>query len=232
MNRRLTTHSVTLVVWTLVIALPGAAWADPIFTNFGAGSSYDITTGSPVGNGLDSTGFTYAQGDTFVSSTTANLGSIAIALSYLSVPTDPITVALMQDAGDQPGDLLESFIVDAGSLGALGTNNSPVVLTSLLNPLLTEGTRYWITVSSPVTNSIAWNLNNIGDTAEEALSSDGGATWFSPSGLTAGAFEVDPQDQSSTPKPGSRPATRSSPSCPDDSRNCSVPEIPKQRSRR
>jgi hypothetical protein len=208
MNRRLTTHSVTLVVWTLVIALPGAAWADPIFTNFGAGSSYDITTGSPVGNGLDSTGFTYAQGDTFVSSTTANLGSIAIALSYLSVPTDPITVALMQDAGDQPGDVLESFSVDPGSLSALGTNNSPVVLTSLLNPLLTAGTRYWITVSSPVTNSIAWNLNKIGDTAEEALSSDGGATWFSPSGLTAGAFEVDSQDQPPVPKPGRPSAAR------------------------
>ena len=131
MNRRLTTHSVTLAVWTLVLTIPSAAWADPIFTNFGADSSYNIATGSPVGNGLDSTGFTYAQGGTFVSSTTANLGSIVIALSYLSVPTDPITVALMQDAGDQPGDVLESFIVDAGSLGALGTNNSPVVLTSL-----------------------------------------------------------------------------------------------------
>jgi hypothetical protein len=206
MNRPMTRHFINLAVWTLVIAVPTAAWADPIFTNFGAGSSYDVTTGSAVGNGLDSTGFTYAQGDTFVPSATANLGSIVIALSYLSVPTDQITVALMQDAGDQPGEVLESFIVDPASLSALGTNNSPVVLTSLLNPPLTEGTRYWITVSSPITNSIGWNLNNVGDTAEEALSSDGGATWFSPSGLTAGAFEVDPQDQSSTPKPGSRPA--------------------------
>jgi hypothetical protein len=193
MTRRLTTLSVSLALWILALAVPAVAWADPIFTNFGAGLSYDITTGGPVGNGLDSTGFNYAQGDTFVPAADANLGSIVIALSYLSVPTDPITVALMADAGDQPGAVLERFTVDPSTLGALGTNNAPVVLTSLLNPLLTAGTRYWITVSSTVTNSIAWSLNNTGDTAEEALSGDGGATWFSPSGLTPGAFEVDPQ---------------------------------------
>jgi hypothetical protein len=193
MTRRLTTLSVNLALWVLTLAAPTEAWADPIFTNFGASLSYNITTGGAVGNGQDSTGFNYAQGDTFMPAADANLGSIVIALSYLSVPADPITVALMADAGDQPGAVLESFTVDPSTLGALGASNAPVVLTSLLNPLLSAGTRYWIAVSSPVTSSIAWNLNNTGDTAEEALSSDGGATWFSPSGLTPGAFEVDPQ---------------------------------------
>jgi hypothetical protein len=51
-------------------------------------------------------------------------------------------------------------------------------------------TQYWVTVSSGISDSIAWNLTSTGDLSDEAISSDGGATWFSPSGLTPGAVQV------------------------------------------
>jgi len=65
-----------------------------------------------------------------------------------------------------------------------------LLLNSVLNPALMPATRYWITVSADLNDSIAWNLNAISDPGAEAISIDGGSTWFSPSGNTPGAFQV------------------------------------------
>jgi len=192
MKRQLARLYMKFAIGAVVLTTPAVVQATPIFTNFAPGFSYDTTTGNPVGNGLDFTGFNYAEGDTFVPVTNASLGSIRIALSYFTLPLAAVIVSVTRDAGDQPGAVLEAFVVPPGSLGALGSNNPPIFENSLLHPLLIAGTRYWITVSAPFIDSIAWNLNTVGDTADHALSIDGGATWFSPSGLTPGAFEVDP----------------------------------------
>jgi hypothetical protein len=66
-----------------------------------------------------------------------------------------------------------------------------VVLLSVSRPPLTGGVRYWIKVVADSNNSIAWNLNSTGDGTSQTISADGGASWLSSSGLTAGAFEVD-----------------------------------------
>ena len=89
-----------------------------------------------------------------------------------------------------PGAVLESFSVPGTSLGPLGANNAPLVLSSVLKPLLTAGTQYWVAVTSSLNDSIAWNWNSTGDASSEAISTDGGTTWFAPSGLTPGAYQV------------------------------------------
>ena len=180
-----------LLVCAFAIATPKVASAGVIFTNFGAGQSYDTGTGNPIGNAFD--GNNYAEGDTFVSPATEALVSVSLALScFVSCPASAnFTVALTADGGDQPGAVIESFAFTGTVLNAIGNNNTPVLATSILHPLLTAGTQYWITVTSSLADSIDWNLNSTGDTADEALSFDGGASWFSPSGLTPGAFEVD-----------------------------------------
>jgi hypothetical protein len=184
-------------------ASPFAA-ASSIFTNFGAGQSYDTSAGNVIGNAFDGSGSTYAQGDTFVSGVNFNLGSISLALSSLfsgSVP-DNFTVALQTDSGDAPGStVLESWTVLGSALGSFGSNNPPLTLTSVLNSALTNGTRYWVTVSSDFNDSIAWNWNSTGDSSDEAISSDRGNTWFSPSGLPPGALEVDSRAIVTTPEP-------------------------------
>jgi hypothetical protein len=131
----------------------------------------------------------------FTPSVTANLGSVTLALSCFFVCSDNFTVDLTADAGMQPGAVIESFTLSGVALGPLGNNNPPEVVDSVLEPLLTAGTAYWVTVSSPLTDSITWNFNSTGDTSPEGLSTDGGATWFSPSGFTPGALSVD------TPEP-------------------------------
>ena len=180
----------------LVFGAPSVAEAGTIFTNFGPVLSYDINSGNPVGNAFD--GNDYAQANSFVPSFTSSLQSLRIALSCAFSCPGPVGVSLNADNGDQPGLVLESFVVAGGNLGPIGTNNPPLFLLSVLHPSLIVGTQYWVAVGAGLTDSVSWNLNTTGDVSDQAISSDNGASWFSPSGNTPGALEVD-----SVPEPGS-----------------------------
>ena len=174
-------------ILTLLFAVPAVSRADSVlFTNFGAGFSYNTGIGNVVG--FD--GNRYAQGDTFTPTAGADFSSLDIALSCFSACPDNLSVSLDANKGGTPGAALESFSVSGASLGVFGNNNAPLVLNSVLMPLLTAGTEYWVTVSSDPNDSIAWNLNSTGDTSSEAMSTDGGTTWFAPSGLTPNAYQV------------------------------------------
>jgi hypothetical protein len=170
-----------------------------VYSNFGPSFAYNVTGGNIVGN--DFAGDNLAEGDTFRPTSTTTLSTIEIALSCSTGGCAvPFTVSLDSDGGDQPGATLESFTVAGTSLGGLGNNNAPIMLTSVLHPTLVSGTQYWLAVTATVADSISWNWNLTGDTSDQAISTDGGATWFSPSGLTPGAYEID--GASAVPEPG------------------------------
>jgi hypothetical protein len=192
----------SVAIWTLLFATPSASRAETVlFTNFGASFSYDTSAGNPIGNAFD--GNLYAEGDSFKASSNATVNSIDIALSclYASGCPDSFTVSLTLNSGDQPATPLESFIVPGASLGLLGASNAPLILNSIANPSLAAGTQYWVTLSSDSNDAIAWNLSSTGDMSDEAISFDGGATWFSPSGLTPGAVQVNGVTTTSVPEP-------------------------------
>ena len=194
--------SIAILGALLCVFVPVAP-ATVIFTNFGASQSYSISADNTIGN--DFVGDNLAEGDTFMPSSTAVFGSLQIALSCgIARCPDFYTVSLDGDSGgDSPGSVLESFIGSGVSLGQLNVNNAPVVFTATGSPItLTAATRYWVTVSSDVHNSIAWNLNSTGDVSDQAISTDGGSTWFSPSGLTPSAYEVDAKAGAVSPEPG------------------------------
>jgi hypothetical protein len=180
-----------VMIGALAAALPALAPAAAIFTNFGPSLAYDITQGNPVGN--DFGGDNAAEGDSFTPSASATFGSARLALScVIGCPAAMnFTVSLDSDSSDSPGAAIESFSFTSAMLNVLGNNNTPITVTSLLHPTLSSGARYWITVSSSLTYAIAWNDNSTSDVSNQAVSSDGGATWFSPSGQTPGALEVD-----------------------------------------
>jgi hypothetical protein len=194
------THSLKFNLITLMFVVPAASHAAIVYTNFGLRATYNITAGNIVGN--DGAGDQLAQGDTFTPASTATLTSVEIALSCFGTGLCPtaLTVSLDSDAGDQPGATLESFTVAGTSLGLLGVNNAPIVLTSVLQPTLVAGTQYWLAVIAPLTDNVVWNWNSTGDVSDQAESLDGGATWFSPSGQTPGAYEID--GTSAVPEPG------------------------------
>jgi hypothetical protein len=180
----------------LAFAAPSVAEAGTVFTNFGPALSYDINSGNPVGNAFD--GNDYAQANSFLPAFGGSLQSLRIALSCAFSCPDAVGVSLTADSADQPGLVLESFVVAGGALGPIGINNPPLFLLSVLHPSLTAGTRYWVSVGAGLTDTVAWNLNATGELSDQAISSDNGATWFSPSGNTPGALEVD-----AVPEPGS-----------------------------
>jgi hypothetical protein len=188
-------------VWLTAFAAPAVASADTIFSNFGAGFAYNASEGNVVGNAFD--GNDYAEGDTFTPSSTVTFGSLRIALSCFSgcPAPDAFLVSLTVDNGDQPGTVLESFGVAGSSLGLFGAHNAPLVLNSAVKPLLIAGNQYWVTVAADAKDSIEWNLNSTGDPSDQAISTDNASTWFSPSGQTPGAYEV---DSASSPVPEPR----------------------------
>jgi hypothetical protein len=198
----MTHHSripLTVGVWIFVFAATAISRADVmVFNNFGAGLSYNTGAGNFVGNAFDGSGNNYGEGVEFTPYFTANLSSLDIALSCFFGCSDSFTVSLDASSSGAPGAALESFTISGASLGPLGTNNPALLLTSVLMPTLTAGTPYWVTVTSDVNDSIVWNWNSTGDTSADALSTDGGSTWFAPSGETPGAVRVG----GSVPEPG------------------------------
>lgn len=177
-------------ICVLSMGISAYASATVLFSNFGPGYSYDINSGNVVGDGYD--GSFYSEGESFTPGQNAAFGALRIALSevYPGSQGAPLTISLTADAGNAPGAVLESWLTAPGSLGLLGTNNAPLVLYSILNPTLLAGTEYWITASlTGLSNAVAWNWNSTGDLNAQAIND--GSGWFSPSGLTPGAFEVD-----------------------------------------
>jgi len=180
-----------LGICAALLSSPGVSHADTLFSNLGPGSSYNTALGNPVGDGLDGSGFNYAQGATFTPGQTDTLTSIVLALSCAACPAaGSLTLTLTENVAGHPGAALESFSILGSSLGNLGNNNPLITVSSLLQPSLSAGTPYWVTVSGLPTSALAWNWNNTGDASAEAISVDGGASWFSPSGLTPGAYAI------------------------------------------
>ena len=199
MKRQATVLGLVLLLTALV---PAARAGSVLFSNFGPGNSYDTGDGNFVGNGLDGTGNNYASGDTFTPSATGPFTSLTIALSnYYGTNTDTLAVSLTADSGaNSPGSVLAAFDIGPGSLGLFGLNNAPLVLTAIPGISLMAGTQYWVTVAdiSGGTDTNVWNWNTTGDASANAISTDGGMTWFSPSGLTPGAYSV---NGASVPEP-------------------------------
>ena len=204
MTRSVRALYTTVGMCALLLLTPSVVRATPvIFSNFGPALSYDTTAGNPVGNDFF-IGVEW-QGETFTPGATATLGTIRLALSDTGGSADPITVALRSSAGGAPDGVIESFVIPGGSAGPLGANNPTFVLTSLLNPVLTVGTQYWLTVAAPISSAYVWNWNSTGANAPHAVSQDSGASWFVDSSgfFTPGAFELDARDTAAAvPEPG------------------------------
>jgi hypothetical protein len=227
MKKYLINLSKYLGMCVLSMGISSHALADVIFSNFGPGYTYNVSSGNVVGDGFD--GSIYSEGDSFTPIQNAVFGSLRIALSEVFPGSQgtSLTISLAADSGNAPGAVLESWLLAPGSLGLLGNNNAPVVLNSSLNLTLLAGTEYWITASlGGMGNAVAWNWNSTGDMNAHAIND--GSGWFSPSGMTPGAFELD--SAASVPEPstlalfgvafaGLASRTRRKPSAPRDTLN-------------
>ena len=80
----------------------------------------------------------------------------------LNVGSNDLTVNLMADSERAPGAVVESFHV-TGAMRVFGHEHPPVVLDSVLHPLLSPGALYWIIGSVPKDTWAVWAFNSTGD---------------------------------------------------------------------
>ena len=160
------TSGMTVAIGLLLIgvaATPAPA-GSVIFSNLGPGDSYSgqvvyavgYAFGGVLGDYVPASGFT-------VGATSMYLSTIQVAAG-LQTGTNQLTIDLDADSGGIPGATLESFTI-TGAMPPLGTVSSDnlVVATSVLHPLLTAGSLYWVVLNAPSTTFAGWNLNSIGD---------------------------------------------------------------------
>jgi PEP-CTERM motif len=150
-------------------AVPAQAGWD-IYSNLGPGDSYAGTAG----------GWTLGDPPDYVVTASAFTAGVSLDLSKIEVaaglvlgpngaPTgvNQLTISLDTDSAGSPGAVLESFTI-TGAMPILGTFSSGhlVTATSVLHPLLTAGTQYWVVLSVPDDgmSHAAWDLNSLGDT--------------------------------------------------------------------
>jgi len=168
-----------------------------IFSNLGPNDSYDQYHDWAVGSG--GPGYYWVPASAFTVGASVNLSTIEVAAGYLS--GNQLTINLDADSGGTPGSVIESFTIN-GAMPFIGSVSSGdlVMATSVLHPLLTAGSQYWVVLSVPNdrTSEAAWNFNSTSDTGPFYGTNDGATVLHSTE--TRGAMRVTGQ---STPEPSS-----------------------------
>lgn len=183
---KLISTAATAALLSLLVASKAGA-VTIVYDNFGPGDSYSTNLlwalGQQPGLGDIDRGFA------FTPSKNGYLYSVEVAIS-LTIFASPNVLDLwvMDDAGGEPGNILESFnLVDA--MGPAGFLNPPVAAMASGNTFLSASEQYWLIASLPdPTTSAGWNFNTTGDIAPLATRFDLGAWTVNNQG--SGAFRI------------------------------------------
>ena len=173
-----------------------------VYSNFGPDMAFDPVLshgwtingflGPDIGQQAIAQEFTPAQDATF--------SSAQVALTLVSGPGS-VRVFLQADVAGLPGTVIEEIPVS-------GLGSAPAVHTasSVLRPLLHQGTPYWLSVAAGADGVLAgWNWNSIGDVSLMTFAGTQGGgpagPWgIGPTPVTRSAFQINgtpptPQDR-------------------------------------
>jgi uncharacterized repeat protein (TIGR01451 family) len=163
-----------------------------LFSNFGPGDAYNFFSGRSV-EGVNNPNNDTAQtvANPFIppssSSYDFRLAQIELGLSLYG-GANSVIVELRTDSSGVPGELIEAWPVT--NMAPPASAHPPVVLNSVLRPLLARGVQYWI-VARPgdPTTWAGWNDNSIGDTGIVAYLLGTETTWRTTQ-LMRGAYRI------------------------------------------
>ncbi len=153
-----------------------------IYSDFGPNLTYDTTTEWGVSGASTTPGYR-GQAQFFTPSVDCNLGFIRLATYHVS-GSSLCNYFMAQDNGSgAPGSILESFT-------NVTTPSGYLTLNSVLDPLLTAGTQYWVCMEPATSTSYnGWYFNNQNVLANSAFErSEWGWSSFGPT--KAGTFQV------------------------------------------
>lgn len=164
----------------VILLTAGQLQAAIIFNTFGEGDSYNTSGGASIGDSGDydaANQFVVTAGGSF------KLNSIDLAVGMFS-GTREIDVWLMSSGPNRPGTLIEAF-----NFQNIPNGPSILMANSTLNPVLTNGTFYWLVASAPNSDTWAFWCNSKPPVTGTRLVRAGTGTW-NPSGTTLSAFRL------------------------------------------
>lgn len=144
-----------------------------VFSNFGPGDTYIVLGGWGVLSAGPNVPFSSNAGESFTPGGNFRLERIEVAMGIAqgaeSFSPNEVDVTLMTDEGGAPGTVIETLRFD--NLGLSGSLLPPLAKDSVLRPVLTAGTRYWLVASAPVPDTLlVWHQNLINSIGPHACS--------------------------------------------------------------
>jgi hypothetical protein len=144
-----TSASILLLAPAFHLGASIASATTVLYSSFGPGDTFDTTSGWSIGGSG-----ACVQGLQFTPTESGVVETIEIAAFRLAGGT-AVKLTLMTDAGDQLGSVLETLTICCfGDVAAIGLANS------ILQPMLTGGTKYWLVVSAATdADYFGWSRN-------------------------------------------------------------------------
>ena len=133
--------------------------ADTIFNSFLPGDTYSLDSGFTIGAGSAVGGGVVRvdQGDAFKPiGTSYSVDNIVVPIGMSCCGPSILDLWLMSDVGGMPGAIIESFHLVDALLPVDFMHHAPIVASSMLHPVLLEGTSYWLIASAPTNVSATW----------------------------------------------------------------------------
>jgi hypothetical protein len=159
--------------------------AGPVFSTLGPGDTYNTVAGYTIGR----SGFEYDQGFqfSFTGPSPYFFNTIELAAGRFT-GTNQLEVWLMSDALGEPDTVIEKLNV--GAMGLFGQNNPLLVGHSVLHPILSPGTNYWLIASAPNSDTWAGFNHSSPEVLGTRASRQGTGPWSVLPDETLGAFRV------------------------------------------
>jgi hypothetical protein len=167
------------------MAVAGSASADTIYSNFGAGQTYNTVDPLSTYNLTGSLPYAYAV--SFTPTGNYKLDSVSVALTVnTSLHSQTAGVTIYSDSGGKPDALVE----DMGTQFVPAASSAIYTFNSSTGLLLTGGVTYWVTVLPPLGSHVYWNYS-LGDAHGYAQTINNATSWTALStSKTTPAFAV------------------------------------------
>ena len=174
---------IRLATWLLVCAsfTANMAGASTLYSNFGAGNSYNTGSGWLVGDPYGE-GAGWMHSFSFVAAQSGTVTSIDIAAFVPLSPSSDVVLSLY-DASDVFLDSTTVTAVQPHGILSGTTSGAAALISGESYKIVAEG-------SGDFGQGAIWNFNNIGQTLPHESSMDGGANWFPETVGAAGVFRV------------------------------------------
>ena len=190
----------------MFVAQANEARADVIFSNFGAGQTYNGAAWWDVG-GVPGAA-SQADAFSFTPTQTSVLTGADLALAGSSASISPLNVYIESSSMGAPGAILDT-LTQSGSYSAYPTTTVVNFACSGSCTTLDAGTEYWIVATQTVSTNLAlWLRNNTGDSGTWFFNGSNSSTgpWTqaaTTNGTDFGAFDVTGTATPAVPEPAS-----------------------------